>query len=170
MTRKQLVLLETRLSGKSIKESAAIAGLSYSYAKRLCAGLDTKGNFKAELEKRESEIRRKMRIEMEITREDLIEKFKAIHDEGIATGKLQAANKALENIGKMIGAYGEDNRQKGSGSLGAALAEMVKLRQVKQIESEVRPALESGIKQPENPEGAGVEGETGGGVSIKGAH
>ena len=129
MTQKQVVLLETQLSGKSIKESAAIAGLSYSYAKRLCAGLDTNGNFKAELVKREAEIRQRLRIKTEITRAELIEKFEAIHDEGIATGKLQAANKALENIGRMIGAYGTDNKQKGLGSLGSAIADMVKTRQ-----------------------------------------
>ena len=129
MTQKQVVLLETRLSGKSIKESAAIAGLSYSYAKRLCAGLDTNGNFKAELVKREAEIRQRLRVKTEITRAELIDKFEAIHDEGIATGKLQAANKALENIGRMIGAYGADNKQKGLGSLGSALADMVKTRQ-----------------------------------------
>jgi len=200
MTHKQRIVVEARLQGKTAKECAKISGLSQSYCKHLITG--EKGGVKDELIKRTAEIEQKMRMKTDITRDDIIAKFIAIHDLGVkpipvrnTKGRiisrrfnLTAANKALENIARMLGYYDEDNKQRRPESLGKALANLIKARaensdkaRLKRIESTAKDAeqaspavFESGHETPKtglsgSAKGGGGEGKSETVVSTKGA-
>ena len=200
MTHKQTIVKEARLQGKTTNECAALSGLSKAYVAHLIAG--SKGHVKTAIAKVNSETERKLRIKTDISRETVLHSFMEIHRQAMALepvmvkGKvvqykqnLSAAVKALENIGRIIGAYGEDNKQKNT--LGSALADMVKTRtalaassvgllepgndrhQQSTIEAEIVPpagreAASSGSEDGSGRDEAdgGAEGEMGGGCCI----
>lgn len=50
--------------------------------------------------------------ELGITSKWVMEQFKAIYERSVSIGELNAANKSVEMLGKMIGAFEVDNNQK----------------------------------------------------------
>ena len=173
MTHKQTIVKEARLQGKTAKQCAALSGLSIAYCRHLISG--AKGTIKNDIIKINKDIQRKMRLTTTETREGLIADLRGIADD-CRQEKPGISIKALDHIGRMIGAYGEDNKQKNT--LGSALADMVKTRTA-------LAASSVGLLEPANDRHqqstidaeivdsagrdeakAGAEGETGGGCDI----
>lgn len=156
MNRAQTIVVEARLQGKTIEEAAALAGLKYSYVAKLVAGM--KGQVKNEIIKRERQIQRKLRKNTDITRADILANFQDIYAQAMvlteikdAKGRildyrsnLSAACKAQENIGRIIGVYAEDNKQRGTGSLGEALADLIRTRTALAVAEQRREELTGG--------------------------
>lgn len=59
-----------------------------------------------------AELQREIAAKNEVTVKWLMDSFKEIHTKSFATEDYGSANKALENLGKMIGAFEKDNSQK----------------------------------------------------------
>ena len=176
MTHKQQIVKTARLQGKTAKECSALSGLSLSYCRHLIAG--TKGQVKNEIIKTRRDIEAKTRLLTVETRESLIVDLRGIAD-ACREDKPGIAIKAIDHIGRMIGAYGEDNKQRGAGSIGGMLAELVKTRTAlaaaqatdrllcgtKAVDSEIidQQASDRPVTAIPGPpdERAGAEGETG---------
>lgn len=153
MNRAQTIVVEARLQGKTIEEAAALAGLKYSYVAKLVAGM--KGQVKNEIIKRTRQSERKLRKDTDITRADILANFQEIYAQAMTLtevkdnkgrvvdyrANLSAACKAQENIGRIIGVYAEDNKQRGSGSLGEALADLIRTRTALQAASQRQAQL-----------------------------
>jgi phage terminase small subunit len=89
-------------------EIAIKAGYSPDTAASIACENLKKPNILEAIEKREAEIR----TAAEVSREYVIQALRQLVDVAFAAGDLAAMNSALDKLGKITGAYLEDNAQK----------------------------------------------------------
>lgn len=151
---KNIFIEEYCANGGNGVQAIIIAGFSGTYkAARVAAHrLLTNANIKETIESRRAEIHGEMQTEYGLTRKRQCEKLQRIADKAEREGKYTSAVAALRVQSKICGLFAEDNRQKSLGSLGEALAAMVKSRANKALPGSSRKAIEARVR----PSGIGV--------------